>query len=137
MQPALVAGFAISGPVLQLWRDANQFSPQAVTLPFFGDSGKSGRGPDPLTRLGLDMTDLKTAHEQALKYVRDDNLVTRTSIDRYLSFLEACGYVIAPVTATEEMCRRSIIWPGAPAEPYAEMIAARPRREASSCSDAG
>ncbi len=75
------------------------------------------------------MSDLKTAHERALKYACDDNLVTRTSIDRYLSFLEACGYVIAPVAATEEMCRRSVIWPAAtPAEPYAEMIAARPRR---------
>ncbi len=47
------------------------------------------------------MSDLKTAHERALKYACDDNLVTRTSIDRYLSFLEACGYVIAPLAATK------------------------------------
>ncbi len=75
------------------------------------------------------------ADERALEY--DDNLIIRTSIDRYLSFLEASGYVIAPVAATEEMCRRSFIWPAPPAKSYAEMIAARPTRDASSCKDAG
>ncbi len=75
------------------------------------------------------MSDLKTAHEKALKYACDDSLITRSIIDRYLSFLEDSGYVIAPVAATEEMCRRSFVWPAAPAEPYAEMIAARPRRD--------
>ncbi len=75
------------------------------------------------------MSDLKTAHERALKYACGDNLIIQASIDRYLSFLEACGYVMAPVAATEEMCRRAFIWPAAPAEPYAEMIAARPRRD--------
>ncbi len=75
------------------------------------------------------MIDLKTAHERALKYACDDNLIIQASIDRYLSFLEVCGYVIAPVAATEEMCRRAFIRPAAPAELYAEMTAARPRRD--------
>ncbi len=44
---------------------------------------RSRAGPDALTRLGLDMIDLKMAHERALKYACDDNLIIRTSIDRY------------------------------------------------------
>ena len=73
------------------------------------------------------MIDLKTAHERAFKYACGDSLVMRATVDHYLSFLEASGYVIAPVKATDEMCSRAFIWPSAPAEPYAEMIAARPR----------
>ncbi len=75
------------------------------------------------------MIDLKTAHDRALNYACDDNLIIRESIDRYLSFLEASGYVIAPVAATDEMSRRSLIYHAAPPEHYAEMIAGRPRRD--------
>ncbi len=74
------------------------------------------------------MIDAKTAHERALTYACGDNLVMREMIDRYLFFLETAGYVVAPAQATEEMRERVFIWPSASAEPYAEMIATRPRR---------
>jgi hypothetical protein len=74
------------------------------------------------------MIDLKTAHEQPLNYACGDNLVIRTMVDRYVFFLETSSYVIAPVEATEEMRQRVFSWPSAAAEPYAGMIAARPKR---------
>ncbi len=77
----------------------------------------------------LPQIDQRTAHDRAFRYAWGDpeKLVLRKSLDAYLSFLEASGYVIVPVDPTQEMLKAAEGAKATVADTYVEMVAARPR----------